>query len=263
MLRSFFAILVRLSVVLMFPALIACSQLQADRRISIVNVTAIDVPNGVRHNQTVIVDGDRIASIGPSSSIDAVGTIVDGQDAYLIPGLWDMHVHLTYDERFTRIMPQAFINYGITSVRDTGGLVKKLQQVVSEINARDEAAPRIFFSGPLLDGPKPVYDGESAPEIGIATETVEDAIRNVAEVADAGASFIKIYEMVEPHIFDALVTTAHQYDLPVAAHVPLSMTATEVALNVESLEQSNSMLRKCSSESTFGATCVAVIERGT
>jgi imidazolonepropionase-like amidohydrolase len=48
------------------------------------------------------------------------GKIIDGQGKYLIPGLWDMHAHLTYDDRFTELMPQTFLSWGITSVRDTG-----------------------------------------------------------------------------------------------------------------------------------------------
>ncbi len=68
----------------------------------------------------MLVHGDRIVAVEPSDSLQANALeTIDGTGRYLIPGLWDMHVHLTYDERLVNFMPRAFIRYGITSVRDT------------------------------------------------------------------------------------------------------------------------------------------------
>ena len=129
---------------------------------AITNVTVIDAVNGVRENQTVVGDGDEIKTIratGSGSELSVTETI-DGSGKYLIPGLWDFHVHLSYDERFTDYMPELFLSYGITSVRDTGGLLRKVLPIVERMRAPDAIAPRVFFAGPLLDGNLVVYDGD-------------------------------------------------------------------------------------------------------
>ena len=136
--------------VLILPLLIACEDRPSDTAIT--NVTVIDAVNGVRENQTVVLDGDEIIAIQAAQEPVSAATIIDASGQYLIPGLWDFHVHLTYDERFTESMPALFLSYGITSVRDTGGLMQNVLPVVDAMRAKGAIAPRVFFAGPLLDG---------------------------------------------------------------------------------------------------------------
>ena len=99
------------------------------------NVTVIDAVNGVREAQTVVVEGGRIAAVMDANVVvDALET-VDGTGRYLIPGLWDFHVHVVYDERFTEAMPGLFLNHGITSIRDTGGPLEQVLPVVEAMRA--------------------------------------------------------------------------------------------------------------------------------
>ena len=223
---------------------------RAQSGIAITNVTVIDAVAGERPGQTVLIDGDRIVDVGPwaSYSPDALSTI-DGTGKFLIPGLWDMHVHLTYDARFTADMPESFIRYGITSVRDTGGLMEKMLPVLERMRAEGAIAPRVFFSGPLLDGEPVVYDGVDAPELGIANGTVEIAAANVARLKSQGVDFVKIYEMVTPEVFAALVEAARAHDLPIAAHVPLSMRASSAAPHVHSMEHLRNVELDCAKNS--------------
>jgi imidazolonepropionase-like amidohydrolase len=213
---------------------------------AITHVTVIDAVGGARENHTVIFDGDEIIAVGPSDSElpPAVETI-DGSGQYLLPGLWDMHVHLTYDDAYTEAMPGLFLSHGITSVRDTGGMIDKLQPVIEKMRAPDALAPRVFFSGPLLDGEFVVYDGESNKEIGISNTTVAAAEANVADLKAAGVDFIKIYEMVTPEVFEALVQAGRSHGLPIAAHVPLSMTAREAGPKVDSMEHLRNVELEC------------------
>ena len=121
------------------------------------DVTVIDAVNGIRDNQTVVVDEGRITMVAEGDlSVDAIES-VDGAGHYLIPGLWDFHVHLTYDERFTEAMPGLFLNHGITSIRDTGGPLELIVPIVEGLRAEGVTAPRVFFAGPLLDGGDVVY----------------------------------------------------------------------------------------------------------
>ena len=218
--------------------------------IAISNVTVIDAVSGERPGQTVLIDGDRIVNVGPSESFSPNAIdMIDGTGKFLIPGLWDMHVHLTYDARFTEGMPETFIRYGITSVRDTGGLIEKMLPVVERMRAEGAIAPRVFFSGPLLDGEPVVYDGVNAPELGIANGTVEIAAANIAHLKSLGVDFIKIYEMVTPEVFAALVDTARIHGLPIAAHVPLSMRASSAAPKVNSMEHLRNIELDCANNS--------------
>ena len=74
----------------------------------------------------------------------------------LIPGLWDMHVHFVYDMNLTDHMADLFLDYGITSVRDTGGNIDQLAELRRTMPA---PKPNIYISGPLLDSKFVVYDG--------------------------------------------------------------------------------------------------------
>ncbi|MCP4300977.1 MAG: amidohydrolase family protein [Gammaproteobacteria bacterium] len=216
--------------------------------IAIKNVTVIDAVNGVRTERTVVFDGDNITYVGPASSAPDTAESIEAAGKYLIPGLWDMHVHLTFDDRFTDIMPASFLRYGVTAVRDTGGLLSNLLPVIEEMRSPSVIAPRVYFSGPLLDGEFVVYDGESAPEIGTQNLTAQQAAENVAMLKQAGASFIKIYEMVSPEVFDALRMAAAEHDMPIAAHVPLALTASEVGPSVGTMEHLRNIELDCASD---------------
>ena len=239
-----------ISLIVTTVVLAACSTETLPTGTAISNVTVIDAVNGVRENQTVVFDGDEIISVAPTSAdMHLAATTIDGSGQYLIPGLWDMHVHLTYNDAFTKSMPAMFLAYGITSVRDTGGLIDKLKPVVTAMRAPGAHAPRVFFSGPLLDGKFVVYDGESRPEIGTQNATVEMAKEKVAALKNAGVDFIKIYEMVSPDVFAALAAAGQSHDLPIAAHVPLSMLASQAGPSVDSMEHLRNVELDCASNS--------------
>lgn len=216
---------------------------------AITNVTVIDAVNGVRNNQTVVFDGDEITAIQSADETLDVAETIDGSGKYLIPGLWDFHVHLTYDDRLTDAMPALFLSYGITSVRDTGGLMHKILPVVAEMRAEDATAPRVFFAGPLLDGTDVVYDGDGRPEIGVQNATSENARAMIGSLKKQGVDFIKIYEMVSPDVFEAMVETANELGLPIDSHVPLSMRASTAGPLVDSIEHLRNIEMDCASDS--------------
>lgn len=214
-------------------------------RTAIENVTVIDAVNGVRENRTVVFDGDEIVAVQAAGMGTNATQVIDGSGRYLIPGLWDFHVHLSYDERLTPVMPDLFLSWGITSVRDTGGLMEKMLPLVEAMRAPGAIAPRVFFAGPLLDGSVVVYDGNGRPEIGISVPTPEQARATVQELHDQGVDFIKIYEMTSPEVFAALVEKAQQLNLPIDSHVPLSLRASEAGPYVDSIEHLRNIEMDC------------------
>ena len=94
-----------------------------------------------------------------------------------------------------------------------------------------------------------MYDGDSRPEIGVQNATIEAARARVRELEAAGVDFVKIYEMVSPDIFEALVDEARSLDLPIAAHVPLSMVASRAGPAVDSMEHLRNIEMDCATNS--------------
>ena len=128
--------------------------------LALTHVTVIDAVNPVRRNQTVLIDDGRIVDIVDSNTAPETPATeqIDASGQYLIPGLWDFHVHFTFDKRFTDAMAGLFLYHGITNVRDTGGLLEDLLPVVETLRSAGSNAPNIWYSGPLLDGKDVVYD---------------------------------------------------------------------------------------------------------
>jgi hypothetical protein len=217
--------------------------------LAIQNVTVIDAVNGARQALTVLVRDGRITAVQAAGEAFRATEVVDGSGQYLIPGLWDFHVHLTYDARFTEAMPGLFLNHGITSIRDTGGPLELVVPAVERMRTEGATAPRVFFAGPLMDGEHVVYDGKDRPLLGIGNPDAETARANMARLAEAGVDFVKIYEMVSPDVFAVLVEEAQSRGLPMDGHVPLSMQARDVGPHVQSLEHLRNIEMDCAANS--------------
>jgi imidazolonepropionase-like amidohydrolase len=89
-------------------ALVTCGPGEPPADLAIRNVTVIDAVNGVREARTVVVRDGRIEAVQDADVAVRAASSVEGSGQYLIPGLWDFHVHLTYDPRFTEAMPGLF-----------------------------------------------------------------------------------------------------------------------------------------------------------
>jgi len=125
------------------------------------NVTVIDMTGTPpRPNMTVIIEGDRIRAIGATKKIRIPhqSQIIDAQGLFLIPGLWDMHVHFT---EIARTFPM-FIANGVTGVRNVGGDLEQLLKWRAEVASGKLLGPRIVTCGPILDGPDPAEHGRFA-----------------------------------------------------------------------------------------------------
>ena len=195
------------------------------------DVTAIDAAEGSRSSVDVVLIDDVITAVGPSAgdrfSVQASRRI-DGSGKYLIPGLWDAHVHLTFNKAIDhRTFFPLSLAHGITALRDTGGHLDLM--VEARATAGTPETPDLFVSGPLVEGPLRVYDGSSAffVDLSVGVSTPDEGRAMVNELADQGVDFIKAYEMLAPDTFSAIVDQATLRGLPVSAHVPLSMTVAE------------------------------------
>jgi hypothetical protein len=116
--------------------------------------TVIDVRAGtIKKDMTVLIVGDRISAVRAAQGKERLPTkeitVIDGRGKYLIPRLWDMHVHSDGDDRALHLL----IAYGVTGVRDMAGDVAKLADARHSITSGELIGPRLVFAGPMLEGP--------------------------------------------------------------------------------------------------------------
>ena len=193
------------------------------------DVNVVDVRAGTIHaDQTVILEKNRIAWVGPSKSakVSRRAATVNGKGLYLIPGLWDMHVHLDFGDWFPGsreiVLPMLVAN-GVTGVRDMGSELAAVQNWRNEIEAGRLIGPRILTSGPMLDGPKPRFPSS------IAITTPEDGRRAVEDLQRRGADFIKFQSLIPRDAVFAIAEEAKKRQIPFEGHVPDATRASEMS----------------------------------
>ena len=197
--------------------------------VTIANVTIIDTTGGpAQLHRTVTVRKGIIEDIRDSTlpRHKERGVEVNGTGKFLIPGLWDMHVHMVFGDWFPRgkeVTLPLFIANGITGVRDMGGELDVLQQWRKEISAGTLLGPRIVMSGPMLDGPKPRFPSS------IAITTAEDGRRAVDDLKQRGADFIKLQSLIPRDAVFAIADEAKKQGITFVGHVPDSVRASEMS----------------------------------
>ena len=196
--------------------------------LAITNVTVVDVAGGPsRPAQTVLVSGNRIASVGPAAGARAPrgARVVDGTGKYLIPGMWDMHSHVV---SFGPTALSLYLANGVTGVRDMGAerfaVVKALRD---SIRAGQLMGPRMRIASPVVENRewlaavRRMSDAAGTPwrlyeRFGAASP--DDAVRWVDSVAALGADHIKVRNWPDTAISRALMARARERGLPVVAH---------------------------------------------
>ncbi len=149
-------------------ALLAVGKAPVDPRkvMAITHVTIIDVTGAPpQSDMTVLISGERIVAISETEALPLApdAEIVDGTDKFLIPGLWDMHVHALQKERIEKFFPQ-FVANGVLGIRDMGGPAEEIESIVRwrQQEADGELlGPRIVAAGAILDGPEPMFPSYS------------------------------------------------------------------------------------------------------
>jgi imidazolonepropionase-like amidohydrolase len=218
-----------LSLAFLSLASICLAQSPATGTVTIANVTIIDTTGGPPQlHRTVTVRKGVIADIRDSTlpKHKERGVEVNGTGKYLIPGLWDMHVHMVFGDWFPRgneVTLPLFIANGITGVRDMGGELQLLQQWRKEISAGTLIGPRIVMSGPMLDGPQPRFPSS------IAIKTPEDGRRAVDDLKQRGADFIKLQSLIPREAVFAIADEAKKQGITFVGHVPDSVRASEMS----------------------------------
>jgi imidazolonepropionase-like amidohydrolase len=210
---------------------------QEDKELAITHVTVIDCTGAApKPNSTVIVGKAQISAVGPSDHIivPTGARVIDGSGKFLIPGLWDMHGHLT--DATEDAFPLLIMN-GVTGVRDMGGDLAQIDRWRSEIDKGLRVGPHIIRAGPFVDGPK---EGVSNR---LTVRTPEEARQAVHNLKARGVDFIKVHNALPPEAFFALMDEARKEHIPVAVHLPKGVSSIEAsdagAASLEHIETIN------------------------
>ena len=200
------------------------------KRTAMSHVAVVDTANGkITADQTVVIAGGRIVSIVPAAAFhpDPGTRMIEASGKYLIPGLWDMHVHIagiSADPKWSKevILP-LLTAMGVTGVRDMGGDLTVLQQWRREIENGQLLGPHIVTGGPML-----ISGGKRTPEQ-IPIKDAEEARAAVRSLKQQGADFIKIIDLPSREAFYAVAEEAKRQNLPFVGHVPPVVTASEAS----------------------------------
>jgi imidazolonepropionase-like amidohydrolase len=211
------------------------------------HVNVIDATGApMQPDMTVIVEGQRITEVAKSDIVRlrAHANIIDARGKYLIPGLWDMHVHTVFGDwvpRNEKVTLPLFVANGVTGVRDMGGDLDVLKQWRSEIAAGTLLGPRMIIAGPMLDGPVPHFPS-SAPVANAA-----DGRRVVDDLKAQGVDFIKIQSFIPRDGYFAATAEARKLGIPFVGHVPDAVRASEASdAGQKSIEHFTGIFEGCS-----------------
>lgn len=199
--------------------------------ILIKQVNIIDVSNNqIQYNKTVLISNKKIRKISSRPFRAKNAVTVNGKGKFLIPGLWDMHVH-TVDPAYLNL----FIINGVTGIRDMGGAATNINNGCESINHEILMNWRKNIRAGVLMGPRMLISGPVVSNTGWPTsiniKTPEDARNAVAKLKGAGVDFIKVYEAIPLEAYKTLAMEAKAVGLSIAGHVPMETVSLVEASN--------------------------------
>ena len=223
--------------------IIACSNegLFFEDAYVIENVGIIDPIDGLELNMSVVIKENKILDVFKTREIvlSPKNKVHKGTNKFIIPGLWDSHIHFAFEKDLATSMPNLFLYHGITSLRDTGGEFDFVNKFKQEAISNPKTKSRVKIAGPLIDGKFNVYDGSNIyfPKLSIQNIDNNQLERNVRLLIDKKVDFLKAYEMLSPAQFKILSNLAKENNLKLTGHVPLSMSVIEASnLGLNSME---------------------------
>lgn len=191
--------------------------------LAITHVTVVDATGGPSQpDMTVVVRAGRIASVERSGAgpLPKDLRVVEGRGKFLIPGLWDMHVHVSWT---TQSALPVLVANGVTSVRDMGGRLGQIDEWRTQIAAGLLTGPRILRAGPILNGkafnPLQMVPGTPDESRGV--------VRTLAQVG--GVDFVKVHRRLPRDVYFAVIDEARKQGLTVVGHIPMEVTPAEAS----------------------------------
>ena len=232
---------------LLAMSIVAVTLAHAQATLVFTHVTIIDVTGKpVQSDMTVVIEGHRIGEIGKTAQVKVPkgARPIDATGKYLIPGLWDMHVHTVFGDwlpKDEKVILPLFVANGVTGIRDMGGDLEVLKEWRSRIKGGKLLGPRMVIAGPMLDGPVPRFPS-SAP-----IKNAADGRKTVDDLKQGGVDFIKIQSLIPRDGYFAAADEAKRLGIPFVGHVPDAVRATEASnAGQKSIEHLTGVFEGCS-----------------
>lgn len=211
------------------------------------NVHIIDVETGVTSEaKDIRISDGKIAAISPArSSVSANKHELDGKGGFVIPGLWDSHVHVfsSADEHKTAF--KLYLLNGVTGIRDMGALLplEEQKRIAADVEAGRISGPRIVLSGAWIDA-----SPGSWPGMFLADTSVEGRAR-VKEIKKQGWAAVKSYSMLGEETYLAIADEAKKQNIGLVGHIPESVTlGTAIRAGQNGMEHFGRLTTACSTE---------------
>jgi imidazolonepropionase-like amidohydrolase len=237
---SLFRPLIFLIGLLLWSSPVAAWQAQ---RVVIHSVTLIDGESDrTFENAAVIFQEGKIISVthGQIPQIPEDALVIDGTGKFLIPGLWDMHAHLSYWGEDALGM---LVNAGVTSIRELGGDPNEIEEWKQGIDDGILLGPSMIWCGPYVEG----LEAEDEYRLKVSSE--DEARAAVHTLKKRGVDFIKIQPLISAGLVAALVDEGKKLDMTVVGHVPQGLSAVSASdLGLRSIEHMSPYLRLSDAE---------------
>ena len=212
----------------------ACSRPAAVPAIAITHVTIVDVEHGaLLVDRTVLVRGSRIEQVDstPRVELPRRAQTIDAAGQFLIPGLWDMHVHL--DDAGTA---RQLLSWGITGARVMSGGLEETLALRQQVLADPQRGPRLYVVGVSLHGPQ-----SFASDTGLGlVRTADEGRRAVDSLVARGVDFLKVHEGLSREAWFDIARAARKRGVRLTGHVPAGLTPEEASdsglISIEHLE---------------------------
>jgi hypothetical protein len=215
-----------MKLILAFIALLFLAHTGSNEDIDFVisNSKIINTEDGsIKEGHDILIKGNIIGAIVPHrKSYDRSVKIIDGNNLFTIPGLWDMHVHAIWSGWFDVCNP-LMVAYGVTGFRDTWGELKLADTIRRKMAAGEIPFQRFILSGNLIDGSRPIW-----PTSQVA-DSPSEGTRLVDSLYKAGADFIKVYSRLKPEVFFAIAKRCKELNMKFAGHVPEKVKLVDAA----------------------------------
>lgn len=241
--------------------LVSACETTPPHSLAIRDVTVIDVVDGsLQSGVTVLVDGNQIVAVQPADEVSIAddAEVIDGTGGYLIPGLWDAHVHSAAAAEWHFPI---FLALGITGVRNMHSTADAPLERTNEVKRRllsgELRGPRFLANGGLVDGDPPAWPGS------VVVRNAEEARAAVDMLAVGGADFIKVYDNLTRDAYLAAMDQAQQRGIPVDGHLPFQVPPEEAAAaGQRTIEHTSGITMGCSAEAdALRAEHLALLER--
>lgn len=190
------------------------------------HATVIDATGApAKRDMSIVIVGGRITTLGKTGRVrvPADAEIIDASGKFLIPGLWDMHIHSGGYENGKKYFPQ-LIAGGITGVRDMGSPLDEILRLRREVEAGAIIGPHMIIAGPIVQGPLPFK-----MSLFVSVNNEAEARQTVISLKRRGVNFIKLQDALPRDLYFAIADEAKRQRIAFAGHVPPSISAAEAS----------------------------------